>query len=99
MNEMTREEAIRIRESKEYEKWTDKEKVAVMLYGRRLCMPFDVFHEALEKVLGRPVWTHEMGFNWEGLIKEFEGVQGAPSVDDIINLIPTNKRMIVVTKD
>lgn len=37
-----------------------------------LLVPFDKFHEALEFLLGRPVWTHEMGLNYEGLKAEAE---------------------------
>lgn len=37
-----------------------------------LLVPFDKFHEALEFLLGRPVWTHEMGLNYEELKAEAE---------------------------
>lgn len=37
-----------------------------------LLVPFSKFHEALEFLLGRPVWTHELGLNWEGLKAEAE---------------------------
>lgn len=37
-----------------------------------LLVSFDKFHEALEFLLGRPVWTHEMGLNYEGLKAEAE---------------------------
>jgi hypothetical protein len=29
------------------------------LFTDRLFMPFDLFHEGVEELLGRPVWTHE----------------------------------------
>ena len=29
------------------------------LYEPRLAVLFSVFHEGVEKLLGRPVWTHE----------------------------------------
>ena len=35
-----------------------------------LLMPFDKFHEALEFLLGRPVWTHELGLNYMGVVEE-----------------------------
>ena len=31
---------------------------------------FGKFHEGLEKLVGRPVFTHEMGLNYEGLKEE-----------------------------
>ena len=35
-----------------------------------LIMDFGKFHEAIEKALGRPVYTHEFGINAEGLKQE-----------------------------
>jgi len=35
------------------------------------------FHEAIEKALGRPVLTHELGINVEGLKKELEAKREA----------------------
>ena len=37
-----------------------------------LLVSFDKFHEALEFLLGRPVWTHEIALNHEGLEAEAE---------------------------
>ena len=43
---------------------TDKEKAIVMAYTGT-CMltgdKFQIFHEYVEKIMGRPVYTHEMG--------------------------------------
>lgn len=93
--ELTKEEAIRIYDTKEYENWNDREKVAAMLYGKLLCMPFDVFHAAIERVLDRPVFTHELGLNYEGIVKEFEGTGKKPTIEEIINLIPEEKRIMI----
>jgi hypothetical protein len=35
-----------------------------------LTVPFDRVHGRIEELVGRPVWTHEMGLNVEGLIAE-----------------------------
>lgn len=35
-----------------------------------LMVPFDRYHEGIEKLLGRPVYTHEFGLNVEGLKQE-----------------------------
>lgn len=35
-------------------------------------VPFEKFHEALEHLLGRPVWTHEMMYSYERLVAEAE---------------------------
>jgi len=65
------------------------------LWQERLCMPFNVFHEAITNALGRPVYTHEFGLNWEGLKKEFLGELPTPTLQDIIELIPEEKRIII----
>ncbi len=41
-----------------------KEKTLIIDFGR--------FHEGTEKLLGRPVWTHEFALNYNGLLKEAE---------------------------
>ena len=56
---MTREEAIAKYETGWWKDSTDKEIVDFQLFESRLCMPFDRYQEAVEKVLGRPVFTHE----------------------------------------
>jgi hypothetical protein len=35
-----------------------------------MLMDFDKFHEGIEKLLGRPVFTHEFSINRQGIIKE-----------------------------
>ena len=61
-----------------------------------LCMPFDVFHQAVEKTLGRPVYTHEFGLNYEGIKAELLDGADPPSLEDILNLIPEEKRVVVL---
>lgn len=55
--------------------WTSDDKKVVGYYQLTnpiLLVPFDKFHESVEFLLGRPVWTHEFGLNWEGLKAEAE---------------------------
>lgn len=55
--------------------WTSEDKKVLGYYQLMnpvLLVSFDKFHEALEFLLGRPVWTHEMGLNYEGLKAEAE---------------------------
>lgn len=43
---------------------TDKEKAIVSAYTGVTMLAgdkFQIFHEYIEKILGRPVWTHELG--------------------------------------
>ena len=55
--------------------WTSEDKKVLGYYqlmNPRLLVSFDKFHEALQVLLGRPVWTHELGLNYEGLKAEAE---------------------------
>ena len=59
-----------------------------------LCMPFAVFHEAMEKALDRPVFTHEFAFV-DNLKKELYGEKEPPTFEEICALIPKEKLMIL----
>ncbi len=93
---MTKEEAIALFESKFWESMSHEDRAMFQICEPLLCMPFNVFHEAVEKTLGRPVYTHEFCLNMQGLKKEILGDKQSPSIEDIINLIPESKRIIVV---
>jgi hypothetical protein len=97
--EITEEQAIKLHDSGWWIGLEPRDIVKFQLFEDRLCMPFDVFHEALEKALGRPVWTHELGLNHEGLQKEFLGEAERPTMEEIINLIPEEKRIIIVDEN
>ena len=93
---MTREQAIKLAESRWWEGMPAKDIATFQLHEERLCMPFDVFHEALEQAIGRPVFTHELGLDAEGIKRELLGDRPAPTLEEIIALIPADKRVIVV---
>lgn len=95
MEQFTQEEAIKFAESKAWEDMTHRQRATFQLYQDKLCMPFSVFHESVEKALGRPVFTHEFGRNVDGLKKELAGLQGAPTLEDVINMIPREKRLLI----
>lgn len=94
MEKITKEQAIKLAESKFYEMLTSDEIVKFQLFEPKLCMPFNVFHEAIEKVLDRPVYTHEFAFIDE-LKKEYLKEIPTPTLEQIINLIPEEKRLII----
>ena len=97
---MTKEEAIALAESKFWESMPLREIATFQLYEEKLCMPFEIFHEALEKTLDRPVYTHEFtSSNIECLKKELRGDTPAPTIKDIINMIPADKRIIFITTE
>jgi hypothetical protein len=94
---MTREEAISLSESKFWEGMTLRERAVFQINEPLLCMPFEVFHEAVEKTIGRPVFTHEFGLNYEGIKNEIMNGAPPPTMEEIINMIPEEKRAIVIT--
>ena len=95
MKQLTTEQAIEFAKSKVYEDWTNEQIVRFQLFQEKLCMDFSRFHEAIEKVLDRPVFTHEFGLNYEGLVLEYLGEKKAPTMEEIIELIPEDKRLII----
>lgn len=95
---MTEKEAIKLAESKFWEKMTPREIAEFQMSEPLLCIPFQIFHEAMEKTLGRPIFTHEFGTNYEGLKQELFQGKPAPSLEDIVNMIPADKRVVVSIK-
>lgn len=93
---MTRDQAIALFESKFWETMGFRERAMFQLFEDKLCMPFEVFHEAIEKALDRPVFTHEFGLNPDGLKAELMGEAPAPTFEQILALIPADKRVIIV---
>jgi hypothetical protein len=92
--ELTFEQAVKIAKSEVWKEWTPEEIVKFQLFTDRLCMPFDVFQEAVETVLNRPVWTHEFACS-QDLQKEYLGEKEAPTFEEIIGMIPEEKRILV----
>ena len=95
MKQLTKEQAIKFAESGIWKDWTDEQIVRFQLFQRKLCMDFSRFHKAVEGVLNRPVYTHEFGLDYDGIVKEYLGVKKAPTFDEIINLIPEEKRILI----
>lgn len=96
MKQLTKEEAIAFIENKCYEGWSYRQIAEFQMEQDRLCVPFGVFHEAIEKTLGRPVYTHEFGLNREGLRKELYGEKEPPTFEEILKMIPEDKRILII---
>jgi hypothetical protein len=92
---MTEQHAIELYESGWWMGKTAREICMFQLFEPRLCMPFGKFHEAVTEALGRPVYTHEFGLNVEGLQAELLGDKEAPTFEEIIQMIPEAKRIIL----
>jgi hypothetical protein len=95
MKQLTEKEAIEFAKSKIWETWTDEQIVRFQLFQKKLCMDFGRFHQAIESVLGRSVFTHEFGLNYDGIVQEYLGTKEPPTFEEIINLIPEEKRIII----
>lgn len=97
MKQLTKEQAIEFGQSRAWESMDFRQRAEFQMMQEKLCMPFGAFHEAIEKILGRPVYTHEFALNREGLRKElFEGKE-PPTFEEILLMIPEAKRIVVTT--
>ncbi len=93
---LTKAEAKKLYAEKFWESLTFYERAKFQLVDEpRLCMPFDVFHEAVEKSLRRLVYTHEFGLNLDGLRRELLHIGPKPTLKEIVELIPVEKRIIM----
>lgn len=95
-NSIGKDKAIALFDSGWWKDRPARELAMFQMFTQELSMPFEVFHKALEETLGRPVWTHELGLNADGIQKELIGETPAPTIDDILNLIPKDKWILVI---
>jgi hypothetical protein len=94
-NVITKEQAIRMGESGWWNHLPAKQVAAFQLSETLLCLPFSEFHRIIEEALGRPVYTHEFGLNWDGLRKELLGEKPAPTLDEIVQMLPQDKVIVI----
>lgn len=87
--QLTKEEAIAIYAVEDWKGWDAETIVKLQLFQDHLCVPFDVFHKAMEEILDRPVWIHEF------VILRAEYLKTKPSFEEIVSLIPPDKLIIV----
>lgn len=79
------------------ELWKDlphKGRVLFQLQQDRLCIPIGEFKKSLNIVLNRDVYTYELA-NRDDLLKEVVGDKIPPSIKEIIEMIPEEKRIIL----
>jgi hypothetical protein len=95
MKSIGREAAIALAESKWWVGKPARDAALFALQTRELCLPMNDFYGLLHEALDRPVYTHELALNSEGIRQELLGERDAPSFDDILNLIPHDKRVVV----
>jgi len=77
--QLTRDEAIALFDSGDYDSWNDEEVAEFQLFHDRMCVSFSRFHGAIEVVLGHPIFTHEFA-NIERLRAEWRSKKGLGSL-------------------
>lgn len=92
---MNKQEAIKLYDTKWWESKTKDEIAEFQIHEPKLCCPFDVFHEAVEAWLGRPVWTHEFA-DTQALIDEKEGKRRVEDPITSLRRVAPDKPIIVV---
>jgi hypothetical protein len=73
----------------------DERAAELTWWGAILTIPFGDLHQRIEELVGRGVFTHEL-VGWPRLIEEARTRQH-PTPQEILDQIPPEKRIIVVT--
>lgn len=95
VRQLTKEEAIAFHDSEVWKDWTHEQICDFQMWQTCLAVPFSRFHEAVEKTLGRPVFTHEFGLAYGEMQQERLGKRSAPTFEEVLCLIPEEKRIVV----
>ncbi len=77
MRKLTESQAIEFYQGGQWKDLDNEEIVKLQLFQTRLCVPFDVFHEACKIVFDRPVWSREFA-NAKNLREEYLGQRPDP---------------------
>lgn len=93
-SQITLEQAVSLHDTRFWESMNYEERAMFQLFEERLCMPFDVFREALERTLGRRVQNQEILFSDKLSVEILRG-RATPSIDDILSLIPAHSRRLL----
>lgn len=91
---LTKSQALRLYESGFWNDMKAQDIARFQLFEDRLCMPFDVFQQAMQETLGRSVCTHEFA-SPDLLRSELLGERDAPSFQEILALIPEDKLILL----
>lgn len=92
---MTKDEAIALAKTGWWRTKSPREIAEFQLREPRLCMDFSEYHEAVEKALGRPVFTHEF-VRPDWLLDELAGKREALDPLDSLRAIAGPEKEIIV---
>lgn len=98
--QLTKEQAIQMASEGMHKDWTPAERGLFQLRQQLLCMDFGDFHEGLEALLDRPVWTHEFADS-DGLYQEYLSGKTI-SFEDVLAKLPDNwhtKTIVIIKED
>lgn len=91
---LTREQAVALYDTSFWESLAYVERARFQLSEKRLCMPFDIFVEAVERALGRPVKVGEFLAS-SRLLAELTGERQPPNLDELLSMLPEDKRILL----
>lgn len=92
-----REKAIALANSGWWKGRPAREVAKFQLFTQELAMDFGDFQLALDEALGRPVWTHEIALDFDNLCAELLGEKDPPTMQEIIDLVPEEKRILITS--
>lgn len=91
---LTRVQAIALYDSEFWRFLNAEERACFQLTEERLCMPFPVFHEAVEICLERPVAPGE--YLWPArLLSEIKSDAPALRIEHILEILPPGERPLL----
>lgn len=86
---MSRENAVALSKSNFWQGLTNFQIASFQLFQSRLCMPFDVFHGAVDK-FAPGCSTISFGLLVPELQKAVRGKKGAPTLEEILSFMPAH---------
>lgn len=95
-NNITREQGIIYGKSQWWLNAPDTDIVGFQLFEDTLCMNFQDFHEATERVLEHPILTHQFGTDGVKVLrKEFRNKYGCPTISGIDRFVPKEFKEVI----
>lgn len=90
---LSKTNAVALANSKFYENLTPEQIAIFQLFQSRLCMPFGVFHKAVDKFVPG-VSTIGFGLMVDELQNEVRGSKGPPTLEEILSFMPDHLKAL-----
>lgn len=91
------------------ERWENRRDAATMTPEERLAefdsmqpileIDFSKLHQRIQELVGRPVWTHELGTNGIAYLRHEILTDTHPTMDGILAKLPPDKPVILMERD